>query len=252
MRFFSKKALLFTGIFIHSMIYQSPVFSAEVKITPELEAQFKEYILSHPEVIIASLENYQDSAQKDGAKKRDAVIQQSKDVLYKDQFSLVLGNPQGSKNIVVFLDHRCGYCKKNWVVVEELLKKRSDVRLIVKEYPILGEASITLSRLVLATPEDKKAEYFRALMTYQGSVDVDKAIEIAKKIGIDTDLLQKNAQTAQVSSNLDKARSLGDALHLTGTPMYIIQDHVVEGGQTLEGFEKLLDEKPFENKQEKK
>jgi protein-disulfide isomerase len=224
---------------------------AQTPLDPALEQQIKAYILAHPEVIIESLETFQKNSETKALAQRDDIIQREKESLYHDGQSLVLGNIKGKNNVVVYLDHRCGYCKKNWPVVEELLKARSDVRLIVKEYPILGDASVEISRLVLATPEAKKAAYFRALMTFSGTMTQDKALEIAGDLGINTAELKKNAQTAQVSALLQKTEAVAQTLNLTGTPMYIIGDHVIEGGQSLEGFLALVDKAPPSGKDKK-
>ena len=135
----------------------------------ELKQAIEQTIKENPEIIIQALEDYQNKMQQEKVDSQKKALSSAKDALYNDGHSLILGNPEGDVSIVAFKDYRCGYCKRAWASLTELVKEDPNVRIILKEMPILGPKSSLASQYGLASAEQGKyAEFYDALMRHRG------------------------------------------------------------------------------------
>ena len=202
-----------------------------------LRIEIRAYLLENPEVLFEAIQilEARRDAQKRGA---DAdLIAANGDAIFNDGYSWVGGNPDGDVTLVEFLDYRCGYCKKAHPEVKALLESDPNIRLVVKEFPILGPESVAAGRMALAAlrvDPSRFGELNDALMTFQGSLTEATAYQIAANAGYDIAALKQEAAGevvgAMVNANYALARDLG----LEGTPSFVVGKQIVRGYIPLE------------------
>ncbi|MEK9725021.1 MAG: DsbA family protein, partial [Rhodospirillaceae bacterium] len=161
----------------------------------QLDKLIETYILNHPEVIVEAVRRMQvrEEAEKQAA--ATAALKAKKDELEHDPHAPLLGNPQGKVTVVEFFDYRCGYCKRVFPSVMQLLADDSNIRYVLKEFPILGPESVAASKAALAVwraDKSKYAEFHSALMTSSGGLPESKILGIAAHLGIDKDQLKRD------------------------------------------------------------
>ena len=173
------------------------------------------YLLSNPQVlheVIAELK-----------KQLAADIQ-------NDGYSYVAGNPDGDVTIVEFFDYRCGYCKKSFPDLMKTVEEDGNIRLVLKEFPILGPESILASQAAIAAIEqDKYMELHTALMTSRGGLTIDRIRSIASDVGIDVEKLEADMQSDEVRETVEKNYRLAKQLGIDGTPAFVINEEFIPG-----------------------
>jgi len=218
-------------------------FSAEQ--TKSIEAIVKDYLLAHPEVILQAVESMQkrDVAQAE-AKVQGYLKAHSADLRH-DANSYVGGNPDGDVTVVEYFDYRCGYCKKVHPVVAELLKSDKNLRLVYKEFPILGPQSKTAAVAAVAALRLDAGKYLgfhNALMSARGDLDTQAILDIAAESGLDPKALSKAMQDPEISGVLARNYRDAKALGINGTPGFIIGDAIVPGYINLAQMRDLISE----------
>jgi protein-disulfide isomerase len=227
----------------------SPSFAQDGKppLTPEQEKRVKElvkeYILANPEVIleaVQTLRRKQEEAQKKAAeealKSRRAELQGATDLP-------VAGNAKGDVTIVEFMDYRCGYCKSVKPALDEVLRTDGKVRLVLKEFPILGPASRTASMAAIAA--NKQGKYLalhNALMAYPNNLTEEVIFALARQVGLDVAKLKDDMKSPEVQALIEKTHKLAQDLGINGTPGFVIGDQIVPGAVSADELKKKLAE----------
>ncbi len=194
--------------------------------------EVRAYLLENPEVILEAIQILEQRRNAATQESDRQLVADHADQLYDDGFSWISGNPDGDVTVVEFLDYRCGYCKKAQPAVEELLKRDPDVRLIVKEFPILGPESVTAGKMALAALEldrSKFAPLHAALMAHKGNLSEDTAYDLAEEAGYDSGALKKLAASTKIDDRLQKNYQLAQALGLQGTPAFVVGNEIIRG-----------------------
>lgn len=234
-------AILLTG-----SILAQPMLAQELDLS-DREAFRKEvraYLLENPEVIREALILLEQKRMEDEAKAEEIMVSALEPEIYDDGFSYVGGNPDGSITVVEFQDYRCGYCKRAHGDVQELIESDGDIRLIIKEFPILGEDSVTLSRFAIATlishgPDEYK-RITDAMMTYSGPVNNGALKRLAKSADIDLDKVMATMEDAEVQRRIGATHGLARELQITGTPTFIIGGKLVRGYIPLDDMREVV------------
>ncbi|MBV7393164.1 DsbA family protein [Mameliella sediminis] len=219
-------------------------------MTPEQRAAFgvqvRAYLLDNPQVImeaVAVLEEREKAAQ---AAQDDALVANNMDRLLDDGFSWVGGNPEGDITIVEFSDYRCGYCRRAHPEVQELIESDGNIRFILKEFPILGEASMTSSRFAIATKIVAGDEAYKAvhdaLITLEGNPGNGPLRRIAETLGLDADLIMAEMGSEEVSRRIAETRALAVAMNINGTPSFVFGDQMVRGYAPLPTMQQIVAE----------
>jgi protein-disulfide isomerase len=173
------------------------------------------------------------------ARARPATI--TPDQVFNDPEVPVLGNRRGDVTLVEFFDYQCGYCKAVHADVRRLIDSDTNIRLVYKEFPILGPASITASRAALAAQRQGKYDALHvALMENRGQLDDDKIYRIAASAGLDLDRLKKDMQAPEISEALQKNLRLASELNIRGTPAFVVGDQIVPGAVGLDKLKELI------------
>ena len=210
------------------------VVPASIPDQREIERILRDYILKHPEVVqeaLAVLEKRQEAAE---AEQRKTAVKENSATLLSSQRHVVLGNPQGDVTLVEFFDYNCAYCKKALSDTLALLKTDPNLRVVLKEFPILGESSVGAAQVAVAVRMQDKTgkkylEFHQKLLSGRGQADRTRALAVAQEIGLDMTRIEKDIASPEVKAALDESLTLATAIGLTGTPSYVVGSDVVMG-----------------------
>jgi protein-disulfide isomerase len=178
----------------------------------EIERIVREYLVSHPEVLqeaMVELERRQSAAE---TARHEAAVKTHAHELFNSPRQVVLGNPQGNVTMVEFFDYNCGYCKRAMGDMLTLLKTDPNLRIVLKEFPVLGPGSVEAARVAVAVRmQDSGAKYFDfhlRLLGGRGQADMARALQAAKEAGFDMARLQKDMNSAEVKSSIEEDMKL--------------------------------------------
>jgi protein-disulfide isomerase len=199
-----------------------------------IEEIVRSYLLRHPEVLqeaIAELEKRQALAE---AERHKAAITANAELLFNSPRQVVLGNPNGDVTFVEFFDYNCAYCKRAMADMFELMKTDPKLKIVLKEFPVLGKGSVEAAEVSTAVRlQDKSGkkylEFHQKLMMSRGQVDRARALAVAREVGIDMARLEKDMASEEVRASIEESLKLAEALGLNGTPSYVIGPNVVIG-----------------------
>jgi protein-disulfide isomerase len=150
--------------------------------------------------------------------------------LLRDPGSPVVGNPQGDVTLVKFTDYQCSYCKAADPRIEKLIAEDSKVRVVVKEFPVLGPVSVVAAKAALASQKQGKYHaYHQAMMGYRGQLTNDDVFAMAGKVGLDVSRLKADMESPEVTDQLIDTFNLARALKISLTPGYIVNAKVLSG-----------------------
>jgi protein-disulfide isomerase len=225
-----------------SAVAQNAVFSDQQR--QAIGEIVKEHLLKNPEIlqeVIAELEKRQAETQRVA---QSGALKETRQTLLNAPHSFVVGNPSGDVNLVEFFDYNCGYCKKALGDMRALVKQDPKLRVVLKDFPVLGPDSVEASRVGLAARNqlqgEKLFDYHVKLMDSRGRVNGERALAVAKEMGLDMPRLQKDMEGADVRNALQENMGLGDKLGLTGTPAFIIGDEIIPGAVGLEPLKQVV------------
>jgi protein-disulfide isomerase len=211
-----------------------------------LHAEIRAYLLAHPELLLEVIQELEQRQQAETAKNDADLIAANATAIFDDGFSHVAGNPEGSLTIVEFLDYQCGYCRRAHPEIAELIASDGDIRLIVKEMPILGPGSELAARAALATlitagPEAYAALHDR-LMRLEGQVDDARLDALLAELGHDPAAIREGMDDPEVDRRLAATRALAETLAISGTPTFVLGDRMLRGYLPPEAMQALLAE----------
>jgi protein-disulfide isomerase len=204
----------------------------------ELHKIIKEYLIKHPEVLqeaMAELEKKQALAE---AEKARSAIKNHTEAIFNSPRQVTLGNPQGDVTFVEFFDYNCGYCKRALDDMMALMAKDPKLKVVLKEFPVLGPNSTEAAKVSVAVRMQDKTgkkylEFHQKLLTGRGQVDKARAMAAAKEVGLDMARLEKDLKSDEIEATLTESMKLAEALGLNGTPSYVINNDVVVGAVGL-------------------
>lgn len=208
-----------------------------------IERIVREYLLANPEVLVEALTEYQQRQKRAQEKSREETISQSRGELTQDPADPVMGNPEGDVVVVEFFDYRCPYCKTVARMVKDEVASDGNVRLVMKEFPILGPNSIQAARAALAAAKQGKYDILHyALMTQPGDMSDAHIDTVAGLAGLDIPRMRRDMESQEIEDALSRNRALAEALGIRGTPAFIIGKTLVPGAIDAETFRQLIAE----------
>ncbi|MFM8608174.1 MAG: DsbA family protein [Hyphomicrobiales bacterium] len=193
----------------------------------------KSYLMSHPELIQEAL-NELDKKQRDvEAQAQKTAVTSLHPDLIKAENGVVLGNPSGDVTLVEFFDYNCGYCKKAMADIMGLMKADPKLRVVLRDFPVLGPDSVEASKVALAVRSQlssaKYVEFHQKLIETRGRVGKDRAIEVAQSLGADPAKIEKDLDSAEIKKLLGGTMRAADQLRIGGTPAFVVADGVIVG-----------------------
>jgi protein-disulfide isomerase len=213
----------------------------------QFRAEVRAYLMDNPEVIMEAVELLQTREAEQAAQADLTLVADNKDALFNDGYSWVGGNPDGDITLVEFLDYRCGYCKRAHDEVAKLLETDGNIKLVVKELPILGEQSVIASRYAVATKqiagEDSYKALHDALMEFNGDVTLPALRRLASTFGLDADAIEAHMNSDQVTQEIAATRALAQRLAISGTPTFVMHDELLRGYLPYDQMQAMVAEK---------
>jgi protein-disulfide isomerase len=232
-----------------SLVALAPVATAQPATFTEQQKQaigqiVRDYLLQNPELlqeVMAELEKRQSEQQRVS---QASALKEWRQTLLNAPHSIIAGNPQGDVTLIEFFDYNCGYCKRALSDVRTLAKADPKLRIVLKDFPVLGPDSVEASRVSLAVKNqlqgDKLFDYHTKVLETRGRVNGERAMAVAKEMGVDMARLQKDIESPDVRAALQENVGLGDKLGLTGTPAFIIGEEIIPGAVGLEPLKQVV------------
>jgi protein-disulfide isomerase len=207
------------------------------KQADEIRAIVKQYLIDHPEVVQEALRANEENQQRAENEQRNQALQSHAKDIFHNKDDLIAGNSKGNVAMVEFFDYNCGYCKRAFPDVMKMIQADGELKLVMKEFPILGPGSVYAARAALASKKQGKYwEYHLALLGHDGRIDEATADEIAQSVGLDLAKLKADMKSDDVSNIIQRNMKLAESLRIEGTPAFIIDDVLIPGAV---GYEAL-------------
>jgi protein-disulfide isomerase len=206
-------------------------FSGPQKL--QIEGIIRDYLLKNPEVLRDAFTALEAKQARAEAEQRADALKTYADMLTQSRYQAVVGNPNGKVTLVEFFDYNCGYCKQALPDLTRLIKDDGDLRVVLKDFPVLGPGSVEAAQVAIAVKKQLQGEKFWAfhvkLLGTRGQVGKAQALAAARDSGADMDKLAKDMEGPDIQATLQESAKLADALSLSGTPTYVVGDEVVVG-----------------------
>jgi protein-disulfide isomerase len=215
--------------------------SASTPSQEPTDAVIERYIRAHPEVIEQSLQGLLAKREAELKERHKAALATKQNELLHDPVSPVSGNPKGEITLVEFYDYRCGFCKKAASAVTELQKVDPRVRVVYKDFPILGEPSELAAKAALASQAQGKHQAFHeALLASHADMSKEAILKVAVNVGLDAKRLEADMANPKWQAVIEKNRALARELGISGTPGFIVGNELVSGWLDLKGLKELI------------
>ena len=206
----------------------SSPFSPEQR--KEIEGIIKDVLLHNPELLLEAQNALEAKMDKIQAEKMAVALKEHAGELFRPAVSPVVGNVKGDVPVIEFFDYNCGYCKKAFTDLAKLMEKDKQVRVILKEFPILAKGSEEASRVALAAKmQGKYWEFHSAMLQSQGQANEASALRVAEKLGLDMARLKRDMASAEVKKEIDDTRELANKMGIQGTPHFLVADRIIPG-----------------------
>ncbi|MEL7152002.1 MAG: DsbA family protein [Pseudomonadota bacterium] len=208
-------------------------------------SEIRSYLMENPEVLMEAIGVLEERRAAEAVAQEGVLLEQYRASIFEDGHSWIGGNPDGDVTIVEFLDYRCGFCKRAHPDVQSLLASDGNIRIIVKEFPILGPESELASRFAIAAKivegDDMYSSVHDALMEWSGPVNQGALGRVAKSAGIaDVPAVLAEMNSERVSEIIAQNRMLAQALNINGTPSFIMGENFVRGYVDLQQMQSIV------------
>jgi protein-disulfide isomerase len=199
-----------------------------------LDKMIGDYIRANPEVVRDALLSL---AEREAAERRE----QAMFILKSDDGDPFLGNPDASFVIYEFSDYNCGYCKRVFKPLQELIAADGDIKLVIKEFPILSESSLLAAQAgIAAQAQGVFKDFHIAMMTGRGAISMDSILAAAKSAGADLDRLQADMNSPAIEAIIARTRAAAQQLEISGTPGLVIGRQVIPGAISLDQMREII------------
>ena len=197
----------------------------------DVEAIVRDYLLRNPEILTDMQAELEDRQREEQRLALLDAIGGSSDAIFNAAHDGIIGNPEGSSTVVEFFDYNCGFCKRAYEDMAAMVAADSELRFVLKEFPILGpdsqKAHIVSMALRRLAPE-KYGEFHRILLTGPRATEAT-AIAAATGLGVDEAALRSEMRNPDIADAFNETYDLAQKLAITGTPSYVIGQEVVFG-----------------------
>jgi protein-disulfide isomerase len=200
--------------------------------------EVRAYLLDNPEVLIEAMDVLQQREEVAGLARDTQIIAANSARIFANPNDWVSGNPEGDITLVEFMDYRCGYCRKAYDEVEKLIATDGNIRFVVKEFPILGEASMMSSQFAIALRQLHGDEVYGkahdTLMTLRGEPTVETLTRLAEDLGVEAQPVLDRMNAPEVMAVIQDNYMLAEQMDITGTPAFILGDSILRGYAPLD------------------
>lgn len=239
----TRNPILLIGAFVLSAMLGAGLFAAAQTMMPggadkaRIEAVVHAYLLEHPEVLPQAMERLQAKEIAKQQREADEGLKGHAAAVVKPYAGAWAGNPAGDVTVVAFMDYNCGYCRASLPTLARLIAADKGVKVVYREYPVLGEESMVAAQWALAAADQNKFMPFHDAL-YEG-LGVEAA---AAKAGLDVGAAKTAIGSKRVGGEILANRQIGVDLRLTGTPGFVIGKRVFHGAMEYDSFVKAVAE----------
>jgi protein-disulfide isomerase len=206
-----------------------------------VEQVIHDYLLHNPDVLIEALRTAENKLKSDAAAKGAKTLVTRRREVFDDPATPVGGNPHGDATLVEFFDYQCPYCKRVQPDLDSMLRQDPKLRIVYKEFPVLGPVSVVAARAALAAVrQDKYAAFHDAMMAATGHLSNDTVYKIAASVGLDVARLKRDMAAPQIAAQIETNLALADALDIHGTPTFVVGGQIIPGAIGLASLKKLV------------
>ncbi len=209
-------------------------------------AEVRTYLLENPEVLMEAVAVLEQREQVEQVQTDRDLVKTNSAMLFNDGYSWVGGNPDGDITLVEFMDYRCGYCRRAFTEVEQLIELDGNIRFVLKEFPILGEESELSARFAIATHQTAGDDAYKsvhdALIAFKGPINDTSLTRIAKTLSLDAPAILAHMGSQEVTDVISANRNLGTRLQISGTPSFVMNGQMLRGYLPLEGMMQMAEE----------
>lgn len=247
-----RRMMRFIGLLCGLLAVTTPASAFDpANMTPEertaFETEIHNYLLAHPEVLIEMSSALEARQAAEQAKGDTAIVAANAAEIFADGSSYVGGNPEGDLTVVEFLDYKCGYCRKAHESVAELIRSDGNIRLVVKEFPILGEESMMASRFAISTLRIAGPDAYQKVSngfyeSFRGDVTEATLTAYAQELGLDPAPILAGMNAPEVTKVIEANHLLAQRMQISGTPTFVIGDQLLRGFAPLETMQSLVAE----------
>jgi len=202
-------------------------------------AAIRDALMADPGMLRDAFVELQRREEQAQAESRKQVLADAAEQIYRSPRDFVAGNPQGDVTLVEFFDYNCSFCKRALADMNKLLETDPNLRIVLKEFPILSQGSVEAAKISMAVKnqaEDKYLEFHRTLLSSRGQVDGERALQLAGELGLDVEALKREADASETGEALGDVQQLALLLGVNGTPGYVIGEEVIPGAIGYEGL----------------
>jgi protein-disulfide isomerase len=227
---------------------QAPA-AADSMSQEEFDKRVHDYLLAHPEVIMQAVQSLEGRQREAEGKAAKAVLAARADEVFRDPASPVGGNAKGDVSLVEFFDYNCPYCRQVVPVMAQAEAADPQLRIVYKEFPILGPDSIFAAKAALAA--DRQGRYLpfhKALFDVRGKVTEAVVLKVAAEAGLDVVRLKTDMQHPDIQASIDRNLKLAEALKINGTPGFVVGDQILHGATDLAMMKELIKQARTEQK----
>ncbi|MGJ8529261.1 thioredoxin domain-containing protein [Maritalea sp.] len=211
--------------------------------TSEMGPVIESYLMANPSLLQRMSAALQEETERAQNSKAQAALASMKAPIYDDPDHVVLGNPEGDVTLVEFFDYNCGFCRQALADVLQLLDEDKNVRLILKEFPILSQGSVDAARIAILVGRDENVNYLdfhTQLFASRGQIDKSKALAAAAALGMNPIELELQMGNESVSDAIGRTYQVADALGISSTPNFILGDELLRGAVGIEEMRKKV------------
>jgi protein-disulfide isomerase len=214
-----------------------------------VEAIIKDYLLNNPELMLEVNNVLEAKMDKIQSERMAVAVKENAAELFRPTTSPVAGNAKGDVTVIEFFDYNCGYCKKAFTDLAQVIEKDKQIKVVLKEFPILSKGSEEASRVALAARlQGKYWEFHRGMLESQGQANEAAALRVAEKLGLDMTRLKKDMASPEVKKEIDDTRKLASKMGIQGTPHFIVGERIIPGAP--ENLAELLNKNVAEVRRE--
>lgn len=209
----------------------------------ELGEIVRQYLLENPEVLLDVSKALEAKQQQMEQQQRAQVLQSNADQIFRSPNDFVAGNPKGDVTVVEFFDYNCGWCKKGFPEVVNLIEKDKNLRVVLKEFPIFGgDSDYAAMAAIAARKQGKYWELHQAMFSHESKITKQVVDELAAKHGLDMEKLKADMKDPSVAQELAATHALAQSLAISGTPAFIVDDKVSPGYLPADALASMIGE----------
>lgn len=198
----------------------------------ELNVLIEDYLMSDPGVLQRVADKLADEKRAAQLQAQQQLIAANYDAIYSEPGDVILGNPDGDVTLVEMFDYNCGYCRQALPDLATLIAEDSNLKVILKEFPILSEGSIEAAKVAVLVNEDKSLDYWdfhQKLFASRGQIGAEAALTAAEAVGANRVALMIDMNGAAAMAPVRRSHALAETLNISGTPTFIIGNEVIPG-----------------------